>query len=198
MYCINVCKNNKDNQYRHRSEFASMKKRKITKDGISRLKNELKKIDWSNMYNVDNVNYCYNTFICKFSLLYDDCFPLLPIFEKKKKCKFKQPWMSKGLLISVRKKQKIHQQFLKQRNDNNRTKYTIYTNKLTSLLRTAKKQYYYKMFAKYKHDCKKTWSQVNVLLGKSKKKDLPCNMYFDIVTIIEKRLLNVSIHTLLM
>ena len=85
----------------------------------------------------DNVNYCYISLYVNSHYCYDDCFPLLLIFEKKKKCKFKQPWMSKGLLISVRKKQKLHQQFLKQRNDNNRTKYTIYKNKLTSLLRNS-------------------------------------------------------------
>ena len=61
----------------------------------------------------------------------------------------------------------------------NRSKYTAYRNKLTTLLRSSKQSYYYNIFQKYKHDFKKTWSQINEILGKKKNNSLPSNMYLD-------------------
>ena len=68
---------------------------------------------------------------------------------------------------------------MKQPTVNNRSKYTLYKNKLTTLLRTSKQQYYYNIFQKYKNDYKKTWLQINDILGKNKNNTLPSNMYFE-------------------
>ena len=48
-------------------------------------------------------------------------------------------------------------------------KYTSYKNKLTTLLRLAKKKYYARQFELYKRDMKSTWKIINNVLNKHRK-----------------------------
>ena len=71
----------------------------------------------------------------------------------------------------------MYKKYLKKPTLNNKNKYITYKNKLTTYLRTTKHQYYYNIFQKCKNDCKKTWSNINSILGKKTKNSLPNSMY---------------------
>jgi len=54
-------------------------------------------------------------------------------------------------------------------------RYEKYTNKLTRLRKIAKQQYYFKLFQKYRSDCKKTWKTINELYSTHQKQSSDIN-----------------------
>ena len=47
--------------------------------------------------------------------------------------------------------------------------YNTYRNKLTTLIRKSKKQYYYRVFSNFKNNLKKIWTEINSLMNKNNK-----------------------------
>ena len=88
--------------------------RLINDENIVKFKNRLREVTWSSMYENDNidVNLCYDHFMLKFSLIYNECFPLVKQ-KSQHKCKFKKPWITSGLLKSIQKKHRLYKNFLK-------------------------------------------------------------------------------------
>jgi hypothetical protein len=83
----------------------------------------------------------------------------------KKPVKRNQPWITKGLLTSINNKHKLYKKFLKRKVS--LTDYNTYKNKLTSLLRVAKQQYFVDFANKHKKDTKSMWSVINACTGKT-------------------------------
>ena len=61
---------------------------------------------------------------------------------KASKDTFKKPWMTRGLLKSIKRKNKLYQKFLRNPSSVNENLYKIYKNKLNHSLRIAKRLYY--------------------------------------------------------
>ena len=96
---------------------------------------------FSDQANIANdANTAYNVFIEKYTGLFDTCFP----FKTKGKAlnSFRKPWLSKSLLRSINTKNKLHK-YLRHRS-NEKLKYKTCKNKLTNLLRVAKRLYFQK------------------------------------------------------
>ena len=55
--------------------------------------------------------------------------------------------------------------------------YTVFKNKLTSILRTCKRQYFTDIFQKCKGNMKQTWNKINDILGNKKHNVIPNEMY---------------------
>ena len=62
-------------------------KRTLNKKNIEKLINDLSSIDWNDLYNSDDVELCYNTFISTFLNSYNLCIPLKSVQIKNKKIK---------------------------------------------------------------------------------------------------------------
>ena len=76
------------------------------------------------------------------------------------------PWITKSLLASVRKKNKLYRQLLRSPNPTRELQYKSYRNKLTHLI--AKRHYYDQRFASAKNDLKETWKLINEVINKRK------------------------------
>ena len=100
----------------------------------------LAKTDWSAIYMDHDTNASYNHFIKTFTMLYDDCFPFIKQTNVKRKPK--KPWISNGLLASIKKKNRLYIAYLRKPSDKSRVKNTLYKNKLTTLVRNSKKKKY--------------------------------------------------------
>ena len=61
--------------------------------------------------------------------------------------------------------------------EKSRLKYTVFKNKLTFLFKNSKKLYFSKMFQKCKGNIKKTWNEINIILGNKKQNIIPNEMY---------------------
>ena len=87
-----------------------------------------------------------------------------------------------GLLASIKKKNRLYIAYLRKPSDKSRVKYTLYKNKLTTLVRNSKKKkniyiYLYDLFQKCKGNMKKTWNNINDVLGNKKQNVIPNEMY---------------------
>ena len=73
--------------------------------------------------------------------------------------------------------------FLKNTTLQNKSTYTLYKNKLNSLIRTSKKRYFSSQFETRKGNVKGTWNVINSVLNKGKHKPNPSYIIQDGVTI---------------
>ena len=79
----------------------------------------------------------YDQFIKKFSLIYDDCFPIKVIEIKAKN--FLSPCITKGIKKSSKRKQKLYEKFLKKKSPKNEKNTKILSNYLKRLKKIPKK-----------------------------------------------------------
>ena len=85
--------------------------------------------------------------------------------------------MTKGLLKSSKKKQKLYDKFLKNKTYQNEINYKNYKNLFETLKFKSKKNHYAKLITKYKNNSKKTCQVIKEITGKTKLKtgNLPDN-----------------------
>jgi hypothetical protein len=104
--------------------------------------------------------------------IYNTSFPLRRV--KAAKSKSNKPWISGGLLTSIRKKNKLYKKFLSIPTSSDENMYKKYKNKLNHLLRSAKRLYYEERFESTKTNIKTTWKTLNEIINKKpRKKSLP-------------------------
>ena len=86
--------------------------------------------------------------------------------------------MTTGLIKSIKYKHRLYTKYINKPTEQNKHKYTTYRNKLTTLLKEAKSKYYKDKFDHAKHDVKKTWKIIKLILNNntgSRKSDTKLN-----------------------
>ena len=83
--------------------------------------------------------------------------------------------MSQGILNSCKYKHKLYKRYLRNPTMANDQKYKRFRNRLTQVIRVAKKNHYANRFSATKNNIKSTWREINNILGKKKKDDFPDN-----------------------
>ena len=76
-------------------------------------------------------------FFKQYSTAYHSCFPLKK--TKASNYRLRKPWLSKGLLKSIRTKNKLYRQYLTNQSLHYEIRYKNYKNKLNHSLRIAKR-----------------------------------------------------------
>ena len=79
--------------------------------------------------------------------------------SRKNQRSFNKPWLTKGILTSIAKKNPLYRKQLTRNNPNIIRKYKTYRNKLTPLREISKQNFYKQAFQKCHHDIKKTWKR---------------------------------------
>lgn len=114
----------------------------------------------------------YDVFLSAFLKLHNKHCPI-------KTCRAKdqfngKPWMTKGLQKACNKKNQLYKKFLQQRTSDSEGKYKHYKNKLTTIMRTQKKEYYSKILKDSKNNIQRTWKVINhIIQNKSNTSELP-------------------------
>ena len=114
-------------------------KREINDKSTAYFKNLLSIFDWTHVRNENFSNNAYNEFLRIFLGLYNEAFPKQKIKIKQKS--FNSPWMTKGLVKSSKKKQRLYEKFLKNGNPEKKLNYKQYKTFLESLKKKSKKNY---------------------------------------------------------
>lgn len=114
---------------------------------------------------VGEVNAAYEAFLDKYLILYERHCPYVQC--RYKDSYSKNPWITRGLQNACKKKNKLYRDFIKFRSKEAEMKYKLYKNKLTTIMRQAKKDYFGSLLEKNKTDIKGTWNILNKLIGKS-------------------------------
>ena len=99
-------------------------KRDIYEARIEHFKSLINSIDWGLVTQTSLPNDSYNIFLEMFLQIYDQAFPQRKIEIKPKN--FVSPWTTQGLRKSSRKKQRLYEKLLKQRNSKNEEVYKMY------------------------------------------------------------------------
>ena len=94
-----------------------LRKRIINESSKATLKRRLRETSWDAVKGLDNPNKSYVAFIETITQIYDDCFP-------KTKFKIKSnnkanPWITKGIPKSSKRKKKLYEKFLRNRSIQN-------------------------------------------------------------------------------
>lgn len=147
--------------------------RLMNSEAIQRFNDALKSTSWEDVVSADDVNGACDLFINKYITQMNTYLPLKTVKFNRKYHKIK-PWISKGIMISMKKRQKLHSKCLKCRNQQRRISlegiYKEYRNLLNKIIRKAKQLYYSQVFNACLHDMKGTWRQINTILSKTKNK----------------------------
>ncbi len=146
-------------------------KRCYSDDNISKFKNNLSKVNWNEVLDNIDAEHDYNVFVNKFQELYDESIPLKKCTSKSKKTP-KSPWITKGLLKSINHKNKLYKKYIHCPSDSNYHKFKTFRNKLHSLIRKAKRSYYFTHFEQVKNNLRQTWKTINTVIGRTRKQTL--------------------------
>ena len=115
-------------------------KRNLTNTNVLALKHELERIDWDTIICGNDVQEDYSQFINKLKTVYENYVPYKRMKPSHRGPR--NPWITPGLLKSIRTKDKLYKRYLKNPCKNNKLSYDNYRNKLTSLIRLAKSNHY--------------------------------------------------------
>ncbi len=91
---------------------------------------------------------------------------------KKEVNLLKKPWITNGILVSIRDRNEIHRQFLKEKDQDRKTElfqsYKLKRNLIKTLIRESKRGYYVHYFEENKSNSKKTWEGIRKIVNTSK------------------------------
>ena len=145
-----------------------------------KFKNELQSIDWTTALATNNNDVSQSLkFLSITNSLLDKYAPLKQASEKCMKTQSK-PWITKGILTSIRKKVKIHSKSLKTKDQTSKEalnqEYKIYKNFLTNITKMSNENYYKKYFKGNKHNPIKVWKGTKeiILIKKTNTLHLNC------------------------
>ena len=79
---------------------------------INKFKQRLSDVKWQDELNNNDANDDYNKFVETFEIIYDECIPLKKCNVNEKKVPL-SPWITKGLLKSINKKNKLYKVYLR-------------------------------------------------------------------------------------
>ena len=108
-------------------------RRDLSDISVEKFKCKLRTVIWDSIKNSSDTNKAYNNFFKIFSSLYDECFPKKKI--KLKPQKYNNPWITKGIKKSSKRKEKLCEKFLKNRNEKNEKLYKSYKSLFVSVKR---------------------------------------------------------------
>ena len=151
--------------------------RDINTDSLFSFKSDLSSVDWSNVYNENDANVAYDSFLSTFSALYNHHFPR--VVKTAGNSKRNQPWITQSIINSCLFKNRLYRRFLRNPSETNERNYKIFRNRLTATIRVAKKNFYARKLDLQKGNLKSFWREINGILGKQKKTSLPENFTFD-------------------
>ena len=144
----------------------TIRKRVINADSVQEFRGILSEADWGNLYSISNPNDAYEYFLKVFLGIYDLVFPLKTFSVKRKT--LQNPWMTKGLLKSSKRKQKLFEKFVKKRSPRNENIHKAYESLFESLKKKSKRNYYTRRLENYQNGIKKSWDVIKEIIGGTK------------------------------
>ena len=123
--------------------------------------------DWTEINSFKDPIQAYTKFIDEFSYAFNVC---LPLKKKTKKNRIRKPWISNGLLKSIKTKNRLYKKLIRHPEPLKEVVYKNYRNKLVRLIRVAKRLYYDKKIFENKTNIKQTFKYLNEIVNKKKNK----------------------------
>lgn len=154
-------------------------KRSFSEANIRSFCYSLNNVDWSILYEKEDVDSVYNIFESVISSCYNDSFTII-------KCKSKSKdkiWLTQSLIKSINTKCILYKKWAKSKKVKDENKYKEFSRELKAKLRKAEKNYYYKLFDNKVNNTKLIWKNLNKVFNKVSNKE----------TIIDEIIVNDSV-----
>ncbi|XP_065679802.1 uncharacterized protein LOC136094122 [Hydra vulgaris] len=178
------CKNLKQSSPKiYRRCFKNFDDKKFLKD--------LKKTDWLliNQYENYDVNNSTSKFLDIVKRLLDKHAPF-KMFNKKATKSLSKPWITNGIITSIKIKNKLHKKYIKCKLKYFQ-KFKYYRNQISNLLRYSKKTYYSTYFNQNLNNLKNTWKVIKSIISiKSKNSNNIDSLNINNKTIINKKIIS--------
>ena len=162
----------KGSRFHNVSNITEKEIRQLKPNNINGLKNHLELVNWEFIYKESNPEISYSKLMGKINELMNIHCPLKSVKISNRKFA-RKPWITKGLLKSIKIKDKLYRKSIIKPTDENKLNYTKYRNLLNNLLRTAKKNHITTEIESNRLNMKETWKTLNNVLGRNKTSRLP-------------------------
>lgn len=127
---------------------------------VSKLKDFLKLEDWGELLNINNVQDCWHSFTNIVQTYIQKCSESFTI-QTPHKCKIKKPWITPGLLKSIRIRDKLHLKTKKNPLELSLLNlYKHYRNMCSKLLKFARGDYYKQQIQNCNNNPKLVWKVI--------------------------------------
>ena len=164
-------------------------KRIINDVNLGKFNEVLQSENWNNVFSAKDPNVAYNEFLKVFILHYDTYFPKKKIQIKSKN--LASPWITKGIVKSSKRKQKLYEKYLKRKTPQNDLIYKNYKRLFETIKLKSKTNYFNERLLKYQNNVKKTWDVIKevIVSTKSNSHNLPKRLIVNNVEITGKKLI---------
>ena len=149
--------------------FATFNRDKFNNDLNAKIDNFMSVVD---TLTENNVNDIFNEFYSSLTSTINIHAPLKKVSRKQKRL-INKPWITKGLLMSIKKKQKMHKTHCIKGSPIDKICYKTYSNVPTKVKNFAKKLYYHHKLNEYSDNPKKTWDVLRTLLPTKSNSNMP-------------------------
>jgi len=142
-------------------------------------KSALCHIDWTEVTRPDiGTDISFNRFYYTIEKLLDEMAPVKKLTQKEIGLKM-SPWITHGILKSMNHRDYLYKKFTSEGDPVTKTtlklSYNIFRNRVISLIRISKKQYFSNYFEEHNTNIKKTWEAIRDLINVSKKSSTKIN-----------------------
>ena len=136
---------------------------------------DLCSVNWSCIDTCNDVNVSYDAFLETLSQICNKHTPKPTALKsrKRKKTIIRKPWITKGILNSINRKQRLFRTYISSPSCKNKLIYKRYRNKLNNIMRASKRTYLTNLIMRNKSNLRKTWKTVNEILGRHNTSKLP-------------------------
>ena len=125
-----------------------------------------------NFNNNDDIDEAINNFISSFKQITDRHAPLKLNSRKERKLALK-PWITKGILKSIKTKNRSSNQRYKRNSSDSITHFKQYSNRLlTTVKRIAKQDYFMSLLLETRNNVSQHWKIINKIQEKKNQKSL--------------------------
>ena len=140
-------------------------KRVYSSKYIADFSNMLHNVEWNSVLSSIGCQEAFTLFYDKFRFCFERCFPVRKIklgYRNRKK------WLSEGLKVSIKNKNKMYVKSIRKPTVDNIKNYKRYKNRLHSLLRKCERDYYDLLLKQCQHDLSKSWKLIKEVINKRK------------------------------
>lgn len=141
---------------------------------LLKFKRKLKSADFEFLQDSTGIDTKFGKWYEKIKLLFQEC---LEFKETKQRYKLPiKPWITKGLLASMEKRQVMYKRCATQGSASDKEQYKEFNRKLKSLLRKAKIDYFAQKFKDYEGSPAKTWQLIKSVISPKSEPITPSNL----------------------
>ena len=116
-------------------------------------------------FHTNDVNLIYSNFFINYKNILDRYFPKVKMSRKKAKDK---PWITEGLKTSIKTRNKLFENYHKNKTEENEKKGKTYRNNFLAIVCEAEVSYYKNLITKHNNSCNSMWKIFgNILKNKS-------------------------------